>query len=255
MTSMTETWLGQILCVVCAALLCIAGCGESDSDGPRTPSAGGPAGGGANADAGTADGGESDMNGGNDVEDSDNICSPGEEMGCDDGEFQICYQGERIDSFDCGADRCADGDRCGGDRCAAAIEVEAGTAGEPARVEGHRQAYGHSGLFDGLDGCDDEESAVADDAGDLFFAIDGIGDAAEVIVESAAQGSYTFYVLDGCDGQSCVHVQSVDGQAGDELANRIRWASTAGQDSVIVAARAGDAMDRPFEFEIYVEPN
>lgn len=244
----TPLWITFALCCV------LVGCGDRDSDSSWSPPSGDSTDAGGAPDAGSdaddADGGSTEDT---DADDGGDGCSPVGELGCEGGEFQICHQGERVDSFSCAAGTCADDASCGGDRCSSAVDVVAGSADLPAVVDGHRQGYGYSGDLDDLDGCQDDQLSVADEASEIFLAVDGISAGQQLVVQSASQGSYAFYVIESCSDSSCQHVQSVDGDVGDELANRLRWTPPEGQQQVIVAARPGDQLERPFEFEIYVE--
>ena len=246
-------------CLLLILLATAVACGDTSNTAPR--SAPPPDDETTNRDL---DAGTPDSDGGYDPTDvdvnSDSETDAGLDEGCDEpgatwcfeGHHQVCYQGQRVDSYLCPGESCLDDASCQADTCASAMHIQPGTSDNSTIIDGHRRGTTHSGFFSDQSGCLLDN--ISTDASDIFLFIDELPDGQDpggqdLIIESLAQGTYGFFILAGCDAEKCLAVGSQD----DEFQNRLRW-TIDDHESVIIVIRPSDTVQRSFAFALYFAP-
>ncbi len=237
-------------------------CGDTSNTAPRTvPPPDDETTNRPDLDAGTpdSDGGyePTDVHVNSDV-DPDSDTDSGLDEGCDEpgatwcseGHHQLCYQGQRVDSYLCPGEVCLDDASCQADTCESAMPIQPGTSDNPTIIDGHRRGTTHSGFFSDQSDCLLDN--ISTDASDIFLSVaelpDGDG-GQDLVIESLGQGTYGFFILSGCNANECLAVGSQD----DQFQNRLRWTIDE-HDSVIIVIRPSDSVQRSFAFALYSAP-
>ncbi len=178
----------------------------------------------------------------------DGSCDAGTST-CSDGNVSLCTDDGDYRPIACPGD-CADGG-CQGDACMNPVVVTPEPNGDPVTLEGNRVTFSNTWDAEQRQDCEvvDGAGSPITDGGEFFVLVEGVSAGQTVVMDAEdANGRYGFFVIDGCDADSCLGAYEFD----QASLNRGEYVAPADGDVLVVVESLGPDMDREFAIDFSV---